>query len=280
MKIFLGGRDVARPVWFVNLIKKVFPQRFLLAQLTNLPIVGELVDQGLFEGDDLVYLATDHSILINEPVSNPGNYVLPSKIIEHFIDSASLHWVMDFCLCRESNRCEDYSTQLGCLFLGEAVTQINPQFGRLVTKEEAHNHVQRCREAGLVHMIGRNKLDVLWLGAGSGEKLLTICYCCPCCCSWKVLPEITPQISSKVNRLPGLRVEVGDDCLGCGDCIDRICVVNAIQLIEEQAVIGNQCRGCGRCVNICPNNAIELTIQDSEFVENAIKHISHLVDVH
>jgi len=280
VKIFLGGGNLARPVWFVNLIKKAFPQRFWLARMTNLPLIGELVDWGVFNGDDLLYLPTDRSIVISEPISNPGDFVLPSKIVEHFIDNASHHWVMDFCLCRDSNKCKDYPAQLGCLFLGEAVMQINPRLGRLVTKEEAHKHVQRCREAGLVHMVGRNKLDVLWLGAGPGEKLLTICNCCPCCCLWKMLPEITPQISSKVNRLPGVSVQVSDDCLGYGDCTDDVCFVNAIQLVDGQAVISSQCRGCGRCVDICPNDAIELTIHEGEYVENTIQRITQLVDVH
>jgi ferredoxin len=279
VKIFLGGSNLARPLWFVNLIKKAFPQRFWFARLTNLPLVGELVNWGVFNGDDLLYLPTDRSIVINEPIPNPGVFVLPSKIVEHFIENASHHWVMDYCLCRESSKCEDYSTQLGCLFLGEAVMQINPRLGRLVTKEEAHKHVQRCREAGLVHMVGRNKLDVLWLGAGPGEKLLTICSCCPCCCLWKMLPEITPQISSKVNRLPGVSVQVSDDCLGCGDCTDEVCFVHAIQLVDGQAVIGSQCRGCGRCVDICPNEAIELSIQEVDYVDHAIQRITQLVDV-
>jgi hypothetical protein len=280
VNIFLGGSNLARPVWFVNLIKKAFPQRFWLARLTNLPLIGELVDWGLFNGDDLLYLPTDQSIMINDPISNPGDFVLPSQIVDHFIDSASYHWVMDFCLCREGENCNEYSTQLGCLFLGEAVMQINPRLGRLVTKDEAHNHIQRCREAGLVHMVGRNKLDVLWLGAGPGENLLTICNCCPCCCLWKVLPEITPQISSKVNRLPGVSVQVSDDCLGCGDCTDEVCFVNAIQLVDGRAVISSQCRGCGRCIDICSNDAIELTIHEGEYVENTIQRITQLVDIH
>ncbi len=271
---------MARPVWFVDLLKKAFPRRFWLARLTHLPIFGELINWGLFNGDDLLYLPSDRSILINEPISNPGNYVLPSKIVDHFIDCASHHWVMDFCLCREGDKCENYSTKLGCLFLGEAVVHINPRFGRLVTKDEAHDHVKRCREAGLVHMVGRNKLDVLWLGAGPGENLLTICNCCPCCCLWRVLPDITPQISSKVNLLPGVNVQVEDNCLGCGDCTDGICFVNAIQLIDGQAVISSECRGCGRCVDICPNEAIKISIHEGDYVNNAIQRISQLVDVH
>ena len=270
---------MARPVWFVNLLKKAFPQRFWLARLTNLPLVGEVVDWGFFNGDDLYYLPTDHSLAINEPIPDPGEYVLPSQIVDHFIDAASHHWVMDFCLCRESNHCEDYSQQLGCLFLGEAVLQINPQLGRLVSKEAAHQHIDRCREAGLVHMIGRNKLDVIWLGAGPGQNLMTICNCCPCCCLWKVLPDITPQISAKVNRLPGVSVMVNENCLGCGDCTGGICFVDAIQLVGDRAHIGIECRGCGQCVEVCPNAAIDLLVEDVSYYEDTIQHLSQLVDV-
>ena len=270
---------MARPVWFVNLIKKAFPQRFWMARLTNLPLLGDLVDWGLFDGDDLIYLPTDRSITVNEHISNPGDYVLPSKVVDHFIDHASHHWVMNFCLCREGNGCEDYSPQLGCLFLGEAVLKINPSMGRLVSKDEAHQHIQRCREAGLVHMVGRNKLDMLWLGAGPGEKLLTVCNCCPCCCLWKMLPEITPQISAKVKRMPGVSVVVTEDCLGCGDCTEGICFVDAIRLVDGQAFISADCRGCGRCVEFCPNEAIDLTIEENGYVDNAIQQLSQLVDV-
>ena len=279
MKIFIGEGELARPVWFVNLIKKAFPQRFWLARLTNLPLLGDLVDYGFFHSDDIVYLPTDRSIKINEPISNPGDYVLPSKIVEHFINNASHHWVMDFCLCREGNDCEDYSQQMGCLFLGEAVMQINPRLGQLVSKDEAHEHIQRCREAGLVHMVGRNKLDAIWLGAGPGENLMTICNCCPCCCLWKVLPEITPQISSKINRLPGVSVQVTENCLGCGECTEGSCFVDAIQLVDDQAEISNHCRGCGRCVEICPNEAIEISIEGEYYVENTIEQLSQQVEV-
>ena len=275
----LRRQNLARPVWFVNLIKKAFPQRFWLAKLTNLPLVGDVVDWGLFNGDDIYYIPTDRSLVVNESISNPGDYVLPSQIVDHFINTANHLWVMDFCLCREGNQCTDYSQQLGCLFLGEAVHQINPELGRHVSREEAHQHIERCREAGLVHMIGRNKLDAIWLGAGPGEKLMTICNCCPCCCLWKFLPDITPRISAKVNRLPGVSVTVNDSCLGCGDCTQGICFVDAIQLVDDHAQIGVNCRGCGQCVDVCPNEAIELSIQEKDFVDHTIHHITQLVDV-
>ena len=66
--------------------------------------------------------------------------------------------------------------------MGEAAHGINPQLGRKVSKEEALEHLKKCREAGLVHVIGRNELDALWLGVRPGYKLLTVCNCCHCCC--------------------------------------------------------------------------------------------------
>jgi len=270
---------MSRPLWFVTLIKKSFPQRFRFARLTHLPVIAALTEQGLFAGDDLVYLPSDRSILINEKIDRPEEFVLPSRVVDHFIENASRHWIMDFCICRESSQCSDYPRQYGCIFLGEAVLKINPRLGRLVSKDEALEHARLCREAGLVHVIGRNKLDVLWLGAGPGDKLLTICSCCPCCCLWKVLPEITPRIGLKVKRMPGVEVTVSQRCLGCGTCADGICFVDAIRIEDGHAHIGAECRGCGRCVEACPNEAIELRIASFDSVHQTIQRLSQQVDV-
>jgi ferredoxin len=205
--------------------------------------------------------------------------VLPSQIVEHFVERASVHWIMDFCLCRASEGCRDYPVELGCLFLGEAALGINPQLGRRVTKQEARAHVQRCREAGLVHLVGRNKLDTVWLGVGPGRELLTVCNCCPCCCLWGVLPQVTPLIGDKIARLPGVTVTVSDRCVGCGTCTEGVCFVGAIRLENGQAVIDGSCRGCGRCVDVCPQGAIDLVIEDGRFVDRTIAHIATLVDV-
>jgi ferredoxin len=270
---------MSRPVWFVNLIKRFFPERFLLARSTHLPVVGTAVNQLLFKGDDIVYLPRDQTITINAQIEEPVNAVLPSQIVTHFIEQASYHWVMDFCICREAVNCQEFDQHLGCLFLGEAVLKINPKFGRLVSKEEARAHVERCRQAGLVHMIGRNKLDTVWLGANPGERLLTICNCCPCCCLWKILPTLNSSIGDKVQRMPGVQLMVIDQCAGCGTCTDGICFVDAITLIEGMAQISEVCRGCGRCVEVCPNQAIELRIRDHTFAFQTIERLSSLVDV-
>ena len=270
---------MSRPVWFVELTKKLFPGRFLVASATNLPVLGQLVDHILFENDDLVYLTRNNAFQVNETIETGEEFVLPSQIVTHFIEQASVHWVMNECICRSADDCQDYPVDLGCLFLGEAAEGINPALGRRITMDDALDHVHRAQAAGLVHMIGRNKLDTVWLGVGPGTKLLTICNCCPCCCLWKMIPQITPLISTKVKRMPGITIQVGEGCTGCGICLDGVCFANAIVMNDGTAEIGDSCRGCGNCVILCPEDAIEISIDDQTFIEETISHITPLVDI-
>jgi ferredoxin len=266
-------------MWFVDLVKRYFPSRFALARLTKLPVIGRMIDYGLFEGDDILYLPKDGVIQINQPLPEPEEVALPSQLLDHFIERANHLWIMNFCICRDASHCRDYPIELGCLFLGEAVLGINPEIGRPVSREEAKAHVRRCSEAGLVHLIGRNKLDVVWLGANPGNKLLTICHCCPCCCLWKMIPQIDPSIGRKITKMPGVTVSVTEECVGCGLCAEGVCFVDAIRMEHELAVIGDACRGCGRCVEACPTEAIELSFDQELSMQQSIDRISPLVDI-
>jgi ferredoxin len=270
---------MARSLWFVELVKTLFPSRFIFAEMTKIPVVGHMVEYSLFYGDDIIYLPKDSVIQIQEDIGESDNYVLPSQVVDHFIEQAGYHWVMDQCICRAGDFCTDYPVDLGCIFLGEAVLDINPNLGQLVSKDEAKAHAKRCRDAGLVHMIGRNKLDSVLLGTSPSTKLLTICSCCPCCCLWRMIPYIKPAIRDKVHKMPGVTVTVTDLCAGCGTCAEGICFVDAIHMEDTTAVIDDSCRGCGRCVEICPNEAIELTFQDNQFVEDTIELLSPLIDL-
>jgi len=270
---------VARPLWFVKLLKKAFPNVKFIAKLTNLPILGTIFDYLLFKGDDIIYLPQDKVIDLNKPIGEYQEFVLPSQVLEYFINKAKNHWIMNFCICRSSMDCQDYPIDLGCLFLGDAVLDINPQLGRLVSKEEALNHLRKCREAGLVHMIGRNRLDAQWLGVKLGEKLLSICNCDPCCCLWRVSPILAPKIGLKIKKMPGVKVQATEKCIGCGTCIKGVCFVNAIDLINNQAFISNECRGCGRCVEICPQKAIEILFEDVSYVKKSIEEIENIIDI-
>jgi ferredoxin len=271
---------LVRPLWFIELLKKNFRSRFRLARLSRLPLVGTLVEKMLFEDDELFYLPKDRAIQIevNRAIDTPINTVLPSQIVHSFIDEASVHWIMDFCICRVSNNCQDYPQDLGCLFLGEAARHIDPRIGRLATREEAHEHIRKASDAGLVHLIGRNKLDTVWLDVGPGERLLTVCNCCQCCCLWKMLPDLAPAIGSKVTKMEGVEVEVTPDCVGCGAC-QGSCFVYAIRVVDGRAQIGDECRGCGRCVETCPEHAITISVPDLAAIDGTIKRIEDAVDI-
>ena len=234
----------------------------------------------MFHEDDIIYLPKDTvtKIEINQAIEHQTEIVIPSQIIEHFINESNYHFIMNWCICRSSSNCQHFPIELGCLFLGEAAMSIDPKLGRKVTKEEALEHARKCREAGLVHLIGRNKLDTVWLKIGPGEKLLTICNCCDCCCLWRILPYVSSKISNKVQKMPGVQVSVNEDCIGCGTCVD-VCFVEAISIKNGRSVIGEACRGCGRCVTVCPEEAISLTVDDINNIHESIGRIEALVDL-
>ena len=78
--------------------------------------------------------------------------------------------------------------------------------------------------------------------------------------------------------MPGIHFEVSDDCLGCGDCTKGVCFIDVIHIEKGRAVIGADCRGCGKCVDACPIGAIRLVIDDADFMQQAVSHLSERVD--
>ncbi|MBI5844879.1 MAG: 4Fe-4S binding protein [Deltaproteobacteria bacterium] len=269
---------MSRPDWLIGFIKKTFIRDEKKMAAAKLPVFGRIVEHFLFEGDHLVCLPRDQVVTVNQNVEDPGQTVLPSALADHLIDKAEHLFLMDFCICRTSMECRDYPVKYGCLFMGEATRDINPGWGRFVTKDEARAHLARCREAGLIHFVGRSKLDTVWLGIGPGEKLLTVCNCCPCCCITRGLPYVGERFAGKIHKAPGVSVSVGEDCIGCGSCVDA-CFAHAITLSDGRAEIGDECRGCGRCVETCPQTAISLTVDPALFPGRPEEHILNLVDI-
>lgn len=266
------------PSWLVSLIKTAFPARFMLARLSRLGPVKRLMSKHLFEGDEIYYLPKDTTLILDQELPAMDSVPLPSSIVHGFIDKASHAWIMHECLCRSASKCKDHPVTLGCLFLGEDVTGINPALGREVTREEAHAHVRVCQEAGLVQLIGKNRLDAGWLMV-PGSKLLTICNCCPCCCLWRVLPALHPDLSGHVRKLDGVSISVTGRCTGCGTCEKGACFVDAIHVIDGKARITAQCRGCGRCADACPSKAIEVRVSDPSYLDGPADRIDAIVDV-
>jgi hypothetical protein len=90
--------------------------------LTRAPVIGKLMIRALFDQDDMFYLPKDEVADKTQPktrtiemsiVAEPKNIVLPSQIVEHFIRESRYISVMDQCMCRDANKCKDYSGTLG-----------------------------------------------------------------------------------------------------------------------------------------------------------------------
>ena len=233
-----------------------------------------------FPGDDMTYLPMDRIITINEAVSSPEGQVVPSMALDYFIRNASYRCIIKFCICREAMECKDYPVEMGCLFLGDAAAKIHPDVGTQVSVREALEYTEKCREAGLIHLVGRGTIDSFWLNVDPVDKLLTVCNCCPCCCLNRVAIHMPGEAGKMVSKIPGIHVKVTDDCTACGTCVDEpVCMFESIKIEKDHAVIDEEnCRACGRCVDVCPEKALTLIIEDAGFVEKTIEHFSKIVD--
>lgn len=265
---------------YVKLLENFFPQRFKIAKLSKIPIVRWIYSKMIFGKNNLTYLTKDKvvEITLNKKIQPPDSIVVPSKVVEYLIEESSFCFIMNFCICREAMNCKNHPVELGCLFMGEAAKKIPISFGKPASKKQALDHVKKCRENGLVHLIGRDRLDETWLGVGSKIPLVTVCNCCNCCCLWRMLPDLDERLSSTVKRMPGIKISVNENCSGCGICTKDVCFINAIKIVDGVAVISNNCLACGRCVEVCPNNAIELVIQDKDFITKTIERVKSAVN--
>lgn len=250
-----------------------------MAKFTRIPFFRWIVKKMIFDKNDITILTKDSvvEIALNKTIDAVDNIIVPSAIIKHFIEKTTYCFIMDFCLCRQAMRCKHYPADLGCLFMGDAAKKIPKEFGKPVTKKQALKHIELCQKTGLLHLIGRDTLDEVWLGVGSKISLLTVCHCCSCCCLWKMTSSLDEKLSCTVKKLPGITISVNDKCTGCGNCLKEVCFINAITIKDGVAIIGNNCLACGRCVELCPHDAIEINIKDYDFINKTIKRIDHAI---
>ncbi len=265
--------------WFY---KMTYPSGLYKNTLTvKYPSLARRLDRTILRGDDMVVFPNNDLVRIDQQIdeAETENIVLPTDLVDHFIDASGYRCIMNFCICRDSNKCDDYPRELGCLFLGEAARSIHPDLGRSATKEEAKDHVRKCQDAGLVQMVGKGRFDTIWLDAYPGSQLFTVCNCCPCCCISLAFPYLAPKLRQKIQRLPGVNMVVTDDCIGCGECLEA-CIYEGIRLEKDRAVISEEnCLSCGRCANTCPQNAIQVSIDNDQYVAETIERLSSKVDV-
>ncbi len=264
----------------VELAKKTFPRKIPRKNPAQWAPVARWIKKKFLEGDEMFVLPRDEVVPVNQSLEPPENYLLPSRLVEHYIEKASHIVLMHVCLCRAALGCKNYPISPGCLYLGEGARGVHPEHGRPVTREEALEHVRKSRELGLVHLIGRSKLDTVTYSIGPGEKLMAICNCCPCCCVGRGMAFSHPMLGEKFNRMPGTKIVVTDRCQACGTCVtENICMFDAIHLENGGCIIDHsKCRGCSRCISTCPHQAIEVQMEEN-CIDRSIELLDRAVDV-
>ena len=164
------------------------------------------------------------------------------------------------CICRKEKALEGqpcHHTREGCLsFSPEEKAFDKYPHGRVISREEALEVINRAEEEGLVHCTYNVQ-----------QGHVFICNCCSCCCGLLrgVKEFAAPYVLARSNFVAQIDVE---SCAACGDCAGGRCPMDAI--VEGDGayqVLAERCIGCGVCVSVCPTESIS-TVRRPEKEQN------------
>ncbi|MBP7148381.1 MAG: 4Fe-4S binding protein [Acidobacteria bacterium] len=121
-----------------------------------------------------------------------------------------------------------------------------PEWGRVITREEALGVLDLAEREGLVHCTYNFRSQPFF-----------VCNCCSCCCGFlRGLAEFrAPHMLARSNYAAAIDAAL---CANCGACVAR-CPVGAIAGGDASSVVAaERCIGCGVCAPECPRQAIRL----------------------
>jgi ferredoxin len=264
-----------RPSWWMTLQAFFYPFVLKLLEDTQQTFFGKIssrISVPFLSGKNfhITYLP------INKSIEGIGESLIPQNVLEKIIKESRHRAIIKRCTCRDGNKCENHPVELGCLLLGEGASEIDTGVSRHVDVSQAIDHVRDCIENGLIPFVGRFRADDFLWGVRNRGKLLTMCFCCTCCCMIKNSVKHLPTVSQEsVLKLKGLEIHTDHNlCKKCGVCISE-CFMDARSIKDGKIVCDlNLCKGCGRCISVCPENAITASVEDEQ---EAIEDIFHRV---
>lgn len=177
---------------------------------------------------------------------------LPYDDLRLMLEKAKSFRVAD-CICREEQAalgspCTHTSeTCLSFSRARNAYDDVLPGYGRVISREEALEILDRCEDEGLVHCTYNVQ-----------EQNMFVCNCCSCCCGF--LRGVKEFDAPHMLMPSGVvaRIE-SESCVSCGVCAEKRCPMEAIVPGEEAyEVIADRCIGCGVCVLKCPTDSISM----------------------
>ncbi|HOT44522.1 MAG TPA: 4Fe-4S binding protein [Spirochaetota bacterium] len=260
-----------RPTWWFSFLRITWPITTLSARMTRWPVIGRIVAslaRPLVTGKNF---HVTH-IPVNLNVKGAGSTHIPERVLEELIRRSAHRITINRCHCRDSEHCKHYPIEDACLHLGEGTSHLDPHIATPRSVEGAIAHMRKMIGLGLIPMIGRVRLDDFFYGTPNTGRSLTICFCCPCCCTiFKSTRYFPDDVKDSLVRLKGLRASINNEgCTRCGICVDE-CFTRALSLGDNGVVWDESlCKGCGHCATVCPEKVIAITVDN---VEEAIQDI-------
>ena len=192
-------------------------------------------------------------VIAVEQDTPPSLVVHPYDKASEYINSAE-HIAVGTCYCRHYGelvgRPCDRPKEVCLTFGPHAQFVVDRGLARMISKEEALHILDISEKAGLVHC-----------SSNTGKYIDFICNCCGCHCGPL---RMTIESPPGAGMLSSFVVSVDEDeCMGCGDCLDR-CWMNALSLEGEVvSTDAARCIGCGLCVSVCPTGALALEAREN-----------------
>ena len=238
VRVALKGNDSS---WFPKDISKLMD----MTDMVSKPLIGRLVR------------VVGNSVALR----THSGQVVPLEDALKIVDLSYDHVVYP-CMCKRLFQGKD---EYKCLNFAP-LTEHNRKSPRAwkekhLSPEEAKAKLEEFSEKGYVHAV------FWWYGM---PQAVCICNCDTKYC-FAARPRMWYDIENAYRRAEYLAEVNGEECISCGNCINR-CQFGAISLGKDDRATVNPtiCFGCGLCRDVCEQNAINLVDRNTHLVAQKI----------